>query len=112
MTAMPGSALVQPGPRAPVRSAADLLHEARARERGAGVGGGLPEAAAGYATAISAAERTGERAVLAEALRRLAVVRHRCDQSADARLLCNRSFTVAREAGNDILAAEALRQGP
>jgi putative nucleotidyltransferase with HDIG domain len=87
-----------------VRSAADLLHQARARERA----GSLPEAAAGYEATISAAERTGERAVLAEALRRLAVARHRCNQSDEARLLCNRSFTVAREAANDILAAEAL----
>jgi putative nucleotidyltransferase with HDIG domain len=87
-----------------VRSAADLLHAARARERV----GGLPEAAAGYETAIDSAERSGERAVLAEALRRLAVVRHRCNQSGEARLLCDRSFTVARDAGNDVLAAEAL----
>jgi putative nucleotidyltransferase with HDIG domain len=99
--------IVAPGPagtRAQVRSAADLLHAARARERV----GGLPEAAAGYERAISSAERTGEPAVLAEALRRLAVVRHRCNRSGDARHLCHRSFTVAREAGNDILAAEAL----
>jgi putative nucleotidyltransferase with HDIG domain len=87
-----------------VRSAADLLHEARARERA----GGLPEAAAGYEAAIRSAERAGERAVLAEGLRRLAVVRHHCNQSGEARLLCNRSFTVACEAGNDVLAAEAL----
>jgi putative nucleotidyltransferase with HDIG domain len=99
--------IAAPGPagtRAQVRSAADLLHEARARERA----GSLPEAAAGYATAIRSAEGTMERAVLAEALRRLAVVRHRCNQSGPARGLCNRSFTVAREAGNDVLAAEAL----
>ncbi|HEV8263720.1 MAG TPA: HD domain-containing phosphohydrolase [Gemmatimonadales bacterium] len=88
-----------------MRSAADLLHEARARER---AGGGLPQAGVAYETAISAAERAGERAVLAEALRRLAIVRHRSNQSAEARLLCNRSFAVAREAGNDLLAAEAL----
>jgi len=97
----PGSA----GSPAPVRSAADLLHQARARERR---GGGLAEAAAAYEKAIAAAERAEERAVLAEGLRRLAVVRHRGKQSGDARLLCNRSFTVAREAGNDVLAAEAL----
>ena len=100
--------MAAPGPastRAPVRSAADLLHEARARERG---GGGLPEAAAGYEKAIAAAERAEEGAVLAEGLRRLGVVRHRCNQSDEARLLCTRSFTVAREAGNDVLAAEAL----
>ena len=96
-----------PGPAgapAPVRFAADLLHEARARERAVG----LTEAAAGYEAAIEAAERAGERAVLAEALRRLAVVRHHCNQSVEARRLCERSFTVARETSNDILAAEAL----
>ncbi len=86
------------------RSAADLLHEARGRERAVG----LTEAAAGYEAAIEAAERAGERAVLAEALRRLAIVRHHCNQSVEARRLCERSFTVARETSNDILAAEAL----
>ena len=93
---------------APVRSAADVLHEARARERGGAVG--LTEAAAGYEAAIDAAECGGssERAVLAEALRRLAVVRHHSNQSVEARRLCERSVTVAREMGNDILAAEAL----
>ena len=96
-----------PGPAgapAPVRSAPDLLHETRAREGTVG----LTEAAAGYEAAIEAAERAGERAVLAESLRRLAVVRHRCNQSVEARRLCERSFTVARETSNDILAAEAL----
>src|SRR5206468_3252680 len=85
-------------------SAADVLHEARARERAVG----LTESAAGYEAAIEAAERAGERAVLAEALRRLAVVRHKSNQSVEARRLCERSFTVARETSNDILAAEAL----
>lgn len=87
-----------------VRSAADMLHEARVRERSVG----LTEAAAGYEAAIDAAERGGERAVLAEALRRLAVVRHHSNQSVEARRLCERSLTVARETGSDILAAEAL----
>ena len=90
--------------RMSVRSAADVLHEARARERSVA----LADAAAGYEAAIEAAERAGERAVLAEAVRRLAVVRHHSNQSAEARRLCERSFTVARETGNDILAAEAL----
>jgi putative nucleotidyltransferase with HDIG domain len=92
------------GPRAWMRSAADLLHQARAREHS----GSIPEAVASYEGAIRAAERTGERAVLAEALRRLAVVQHRHNQSAEARRLCHRSVTVARRAGNDLLAAEAL----
>lgn len=88
----------------PVRAAADLLHEARSRERSACIS----EAIQQYAAAISTAERTGERAVLAEALRRLAVVLHHRNESARARELCNRSHQVARDLGNDILAAEAL----
>ena len=91
-------------PRAQVRSAADLLHDARARERAACI----PEALAGYEAAISAADRTGEWAVLAEALRRLAVVRHHRNQSTEARELCRRSHAVACASGNDVLAAEAL----
>src|SRR5438876_9493526 len=104
MTASLKIASGQAGPRAPARSAADVLHETRAREGTVG----LTEAAAGYEAAIEAAERAGERAVLAEALRRLAVVRHKSNQSVEARRLCERSFTVARETSNDILAAEAL----
>jgi putative nucleotidyltransferase with HDIG domain len=104
MTAVAGHAPGQLSPRAQVRSAADLLHDARARERAACI----PEALAGYEAAIAAADRTGERAVLAEALRRLAVVRHHRNQSTEARELCRRSHVVACEAGNDVLAAEAL----
>src|SRR5229473_687462 len=94
----------QAGPRAPVRPAADLLHEARARERAACI----PEAIKCYEATIAAADRTDERAVLAEALRRLAVVRHHRNESAEARELCRRSYSVACDAGNDVLAAEAL----
>jgi putative nucleotidyltransferase with HDIG domain len=92
------------GPHAPVRPAADLLDEARAQERVACV----PEAIAYYEAAIAAADRAGECAVLAEALRRLAVVRHRRGESAAARELCRRSHAVARHAGDDVLAGEAL----
>src|SRR6059036_1872840 len=95
---------MQTGPRAPVRPAADLLHEARARERAARV----PEAIASYEAAIAAAEFAEEQAVLAEALRRLAVVRHRRGESTEARELCRRSHAAARRAGNDVLAGEAL----
>ena len=94
----------QAGPRAPVRPAADLLHEARARERAARI----PEAVASYEAAIAAAELAEEQAVLAEALRRLAVVRHHRGESAEARELCRRSHAVARRAGNGVLAGEAL----
>ena len=51
------------------RRAADLLHEARGRERA----GCIPEAMACYESAIAAAEKSREHAVLAEALRRLAL---------------------------------------
>jgi len=92
------------GPRAPARPAGDLLHEARDRERAACI----PEAISCYEAAISTAERTGERAVLAEAQRRLAVVLHHRNESQRARELCNRSYRVACDLKNDVLAAEAL----
>jgi len=104
MTAPLVTAPMQTGPRAPVRPAADLLHEARARERAACI----PEAAALYEAAIAAAEPAGEHAALAEALRRLAVLRHRRGESDDARALCRRSQAVARRAGNSVLAGEAV----
>lgn len=88
----------------PRRSAADLLYDARSRDRA----GCLPEAIAAYQSTVAAAEWSGERAVLAEALRRLAVVRHRQDDSVSARALCRRSCDVARQLSNDVLAAEAL----
>src|SRR5256712_8522894 len=88
----------QAGSRAPVRPAADLLHEARARERAARI----PEAVASYEAAIAAAELAEEQAVLAEALRRLAVVRHRRGESAEARELCPRSPALARPARHGV----------
>src|SRR5690349_11718654 len=90
--------------RATVRPVADLLHEARASERA----GCVPEAIERYEAAIAGAERTGERAILAEALRRLAVLRNQRNGSALARELCRRSHAVALEIGNNVLAAEAL----
>ena len=86
------------------RSAADLLHEARTLERNACI----PEAIQRYEAAIAKAESAGERAILAEALRRLAVVRHHRNETIAARELSKRSYQVATELGNDVLAAEAL----
>ncbi len=80
------------------------LHEARARERA----GCIPEAIESYEAAIAAAEQRGEDPVLAEALRRLAIVRQKRDEASRARELCRRSYEVARHIGNDLLAAEAL----
>ncbi len=84
--------------------AADLLHAAREQERA----GCIPEAIERYESAIEAAQRDGEHALLAEALRRLAVQRHHRSEPARARELCRRSYDVARQIGDDGLAAEAL----
>ena len=88
----------------PGRRAADFLHEARARERA----GCLPEAIEAYEAAIADAERSGNPRVLAEAVRRLAVVRHHRGEQALATELCKRSYEVAKQAGETLLAAEAL----
>jgi len=61
-----------------------------------------------YEAAIARAELTGEHRVLAEALRRLAVVRHHRNEEDQARALAHRSHAVAEEHGEDVLAAEAL----
>jgi len=87
-----------------VRRGAELLYDARERERA----GCIPEAIEGYEAAIVAAEQGEEQMVLAESLRRLAVLRHHRNESDRARELCRRSYTVARLIGNDLLAAEAL----
>ena len=81
-----------------------MLHAARDRERT----GTAPDAATMYEAAIAAATATGDQVVLAEALRRLAVVRLRRGESAVARELCRRSHVVARRLGNNELAGEAL----
>ncbi|HWC75518.1 MAG TPA: HD domain-containing phosphohydrolase [Gemmatimonadales bacterium] len=87
-----------------MKAAVDLLHEARTRELAACI----PEAIQSFEAAIAAAEQTGERAVLAEAQRRLAVVIHHRNETQRARELCRSSYQVACELKNDILAAEAL----
>src|SRR2546422_4940027 len=69
------------------RQAADFLHEAQERERAAC----LPDAIACYEAAVAAAERGGEQTVLAEALRRLAVVRseeHTSELQSRLHLVC------------------------
>src|SRR2546425_8985509 len=92
------------GPLRVLRRGADLLHEARQQERA----GCIPEAIARFGSAIAAAEQAGEHTVLAEALRRLAILRHHGNESGQARALCRRSYEVARQIGNELLAAEAL----
>lgn len=86
------------------RGAADVLQEARVLERS----GQLEEAVACYTGAIALAEASGEGPVLAEALRRLAVVHHHRNEAAASRSLCQRSHAVATTLGHDMLVAEAL----
>ena len=88
----------------PSRRAGDVLHEARAQERA----GCMPEALASYEEAIAIAERAGEGRVLAEALRRVAVVQYRRNAVEAARALCHRSVEVAEAIGDSLLVAEAL----
>lgn len=100
---------VPPSPHGIARSgpstlAADRLSAARQHEQA----GCMIEAIEAYAGAIAEAERTGESHVLAEALRRLAVVYHHRNERATALELCRRSYRVADALGDQVLAAEAL----
>src|SRR5438067_4173627 len=87
-----------------VSRAGDALERARERERA----GCVTEAIDGYEEAIAAAEHGGDATVLAEALRRLAILRRHRDEPALARQLCQRSYDVTHGIGHDVLAAEAL----
>src|SRR3989454_247081 len=100
----PGSCTTSPSMPSPgkadvsePRQAADFLREARERERAAC----LPEAIASYEAAVAAAERGGERTVLAEALRRLAVVRRHRSEVAAATALCQQSYERSLDAYRD-----------
>ncbi|HEX6534261.1 MAG TPA: HD domain-containing phosphohydrolase [Gemmatimonadaceae bacterium] len=80
------------------------LAAAREHERA----GRMDAAIRGYEDTLVAAEESGERAVLAEALRRLAVVCHHRNDPVRARMLCRRSHDVALAAEHPVLAAEAI----
>ncbi len=70
------------------------------------------DAAAAYEAAVRAAEEDagaeGSAPLLVEALRRLAIVRHRQQNDVEAYVLCRRAFSVASASGDPVLAAEAL----
>lgn len=70
--------------------------------------GHLEETAAAYEAAIALARSAGDRRVAAEALRRLAVVHCRRQETDAAHAMCARSEALAREAGDSDLVAEAL----
>ena len=81
-----------------------LLRLARDYDRG----GRLDDAGRAYEAVIALAEDTQDQPLLAEALRRLAVVRHRRGSLAGARTLAERSLGVAVASGAPALIAEAL----
>jgi len=91
-------------PQATAVRAADLLHRARDHERA----GCIVEAKACYAEAVGEAERTGEWAIEAEALRRMAVLHHHRSEHQEAQDACDRSYGIAAKNGDQVLAAEAL----
>jgi len=68
----------------------------------------VAEAIQHYATAVEQAATTGEAKLEAEALRRLAVLHHHRNEPELARELATRSFAIAREASDTVLAGEAL----
>lgn len=96
---------VPPKPPDPeLRPAGDLLRMGRAHDRA----GRLDDAVAAYEKAVEVGGRSGERAVLAEAQRRLGVVHHRRNNGVEARELCRRSYYGALDMGDLVLAGEAL----
>jgi tetratricopeptide (TPR) repeat protein len=71
--------------------------------------GRLDEAIGAYEAAIDVAQsKPGDGPILAEALRRLAVILNRRGESETARDMCRRSYDVAVEAGDTVLRTEAL----
>jgi HD-GYP domain-containing protein (c-di-GMP phosphodiesterase class II) len=70
--------------------------------------GHLAETAPAYEAAIAAADAARDLATSAEALRRLAIVRLRRQETEEARSLCLRSRAVALAAGDAGLLAESL----
>lgn len=90
------------------KNSPSAAEEALCRGRAHDLAGRINEAVESYATAIELADDGNAPHLLAEALRRLAVLHHRraeADVSAD---LCHRSYSTAVAIGSEVLAAEAL----
>ncbi|MGQ0702836.1 MAG: HD domain-containing phosphohydrolase [Gemmatimonadales bacterium] len=87
-----------------IRLAGTMLRVGRSHDRA----GRFDEAMSAYEQAFRLAEQLDARTVMAEALRRQAVIHHRHNEYAEARRLCRLSFEEAMEAGDRTLAGEAL----
>jgi putative nucleotidyltransferase with HDIG domain len=86
------------------RPAGAMLRAGRSHDRA----GRLEQALGAYAEAIQLAEQTGDHQVLAEALRRKAVVHYRRGETDLGLELCQRSYDEAVARGDRTLAGEAL----
>jgi putative nucleotidyltransferase with HDIG domain len=98
------TAVTSQSPVATSASISGLLEIARRYDRK----GYVEEAAGAYEAAILAAEKQSNRQLLAEALRRHAVLCHRRGQVSEARELCQRSYDTAVGSQDHGLTAEAL----
>ena len=76
------------------------MEEARAHERS----GAIAEAFSCYRDAAEAAGASGDHAIEAEVLRRLAVLHHRRNERDTATELATRSHAIALEIGDSVLA--------
>ncbi|HEU5220003.1 MAG TPA: tetratricopeptide repeat protein [Gemmatimonadales bacterium] len=101
MTSQP---FAKAAPHAPPKRAGELLRTAREHDRA----GRLDHALADYDAAIQLSEKSGERTILIESLRRLGVLHHRRNSRDVAAELCRRSHSTADGAGDRREAGEAL----
>ncbi len=88
----------------PPRRAGEVLRSARDHDRA----GRLDLALADYDEAVRLSEKSGEKAILIEALRRLGVIHHRRNNRDLAGELCRRSYSIADDSGDRVQAGEAL----
>lgn len=68
----------------------------------------LPDSIARLENAVAAAEARGDDTALAASLRELAIARQHRAETPEARELCRQSYDVAKQIGDEQLAAEAL----
>jgi len=99
---------VQPDTKATEPSTTRPSRETLLNGRAHDVAGRLEAAAECYEQAAREAEEGQDHDVAVEALRRLGVVRHRCEDPVQGRELCARSYREAVVLGDLILAGEAL----
>jgi tetratricopeptide (TPR) repeat protein len=91
-------------PEPPIQRAGEALRTAKEHDRA----GRLDHAMADFGEAIQLSEKSGEKPILIEALRRLGVIHQRRNNRDMAGDLCRRSYTLADKDGDRRQAGEAL----